>query len=644
MINPNEIDKGQQSKIIAKIEQYFAIKQRKFQQKPGRDHRDIQDNRLPFNNVEGICSALVALWFYCVRRGRAADFKQMVDDVLNWDAKEFSSSTEPSDIALEKLISNMLFVHHDPQIRGPQFSRRYVNKNLELILEEDQLHIGPAEFSLNLVADVAKTADIITKFAHQNKMIRFENLFHTVGVIYDGEVYHFYDPNYPDGPLTFNTLEQVSAAVHASLAKFNTNKQNIAMNMSVFDLDDHKYTKQVYEPSALDYSMQLFTDPEYKQLVLEDPNIFHLCATYDDTDSIKLLYSMGHKYRPWLSGNDSDLNEAIFNQDPDRIKFLVAQGADLEFRTKDGETCLGSAVRCKLPIMVYTLLAMGANPNTAPTGQASPLEIALRSENVETIILLLAYNADIPAGFLDKLQRKFGDASFANIKARAIELNAKLFSAPEQLNISEANGQQIIAFLHNAKLKVKLLNTTDSITVINEDHRAVSGANALKLIALHYQSNSANDLFDFNEKVEIYRLLKFFKPQDLEFKGSRELIKLLDKIAQRIISTPIETHISTPNEMLEIALIMQRLDELSAAKFSVKPVKVYLGVKAAKTKQAIESYLAANNIESIDAYLAQTAPTAIAAKANHLFFSARQGVSAVQMPYQEISPLLTLTI
>src|SRR3984957_5429818 len=97
-------------------------------------------------------------------------------------------------------------------------------------------------------------------------------------------------------------------------------------------------------------------------------SLMQWCAYYGDVSAIKFLLSKGESID--VLGPDRGLNAASFHGHWPLSKFLLEQGADVNFSSgESGETPLHAAL-CKTDRVVYdrvlkVLLSYGANPNLA---------------------------------------------------------------------------------------------------------------------------------------------------------------------------------------------------------------------------------------------------------------------------------------
>ena len=100
----------------------------------------------------------------------------------------------------------------------------------------------------------------------------------------------------------------------------------------------------------------------------------------------------------WLaSGADinAELNNAVMAFDPERTKFLLGKGADVNKINDQGYAPLHTAARSRNSDLVALLLEQGADPNLPDSDGMSPLVHAVMRNHVPSIEALAAKGADI---------------------------------------------------------------------------------------------------------------------------------------------------------------------------------------------------------------------------------------------------------
>jgi quinoprotein dehydrogenase-associated probable ABC transporter substrate-binding protein len=104
------------------------------------------------------------------------------------------------------------------------------------------------------------------------------------------------------------------------------------------------------------------------------------------------------KLEGWLAeGADpnDELSNALVANDPERVKFLVSKGADVNKADAQGWTPLTSAARQRHDKMIDLLISLGADPNKVDGNGMTPLVSAVMRDHVPSIKALLNAGANI---------------------------------------------------------------------------------------------------------------------------------------------------------------------------------------------------------------------------------------------------------
>lgn len=107
------------------------------------------------------------------------------------------------------------------------------------------------------------------------------------------------------------------------------------------------------------------------------------------------------KLNEWLAeGADpqQELSNALIANDPERIKYLLSKGADVNTPDLQGWTPLTSAARQRHDQTIALLIELGADPNKADANGLTPLAAALMRDHVPSIKKLVEHGAklDVP--------------------------------------------------------------------------------------------------------------------------------------------------------------------------------------------------------------------------------------------------------
>jgi len=104
------------------------------------------------------------------------------------------------------------------------------------------------------------------------------------------------------------------------------------------------------------------------------------------------------KLEGWLAdGADpqQELSNALIGNDPERIKFLVSKGADVNTPDLQGWTPLTSAARQRHDKTIELLVELGADPNKADGNGMTPIAAAMMRDHVASIEMLVEKGADL---------------------------------------------------------------------------------------------------------------------------------------------------------------------------------------------------------------------------------------------------------
>jgi ankyrin repeat protein len=145
-----------------------------------------------------------------------------------------------------------------------------------------------------------------------------------------------------------------------------------------------------------------------------DLDLFEAAAV-GDVRRLRELVTDRAAANTWSSDGFSLLHLAAFFGQPEAVRFLVAQGADIEAVARNQRLAaearpLHSAVAAQERDVITALLDAGADPNSRQHGGYTPLLEAAQLGNVKLVDLLLAHGASAS----DRL----GDGSSASDLAR----------------------------------------------------------------------------------------------------------------------------------------------------------------------------------------------------------------------------------
>lgn len=138
---------------------------------------------------------------------------------------------------------------------------------------------------------------------------------------------------------------------------------------------------------------------------------------YDRVEAIRLL-KLGASPNSTFQGQPALVLAVQKDQMHPVVQELIARGANLEAKGRDGETALHAAAVCGSMDDVQALLTAGASPNTADRDGNTPLHIA--HTHTEVLHLLLQHGAEVNARNkwgrtpLQEAKRHLWDPSYAD--------------------------------------------------------------------------------------------------------------------------------------------------------------------------------------------------------------------------------------
>lgn len=583
-----------QARILAKLQEYFAWKRSKL-----KTAKEKAACEFPFPDVEKLCSGLTIYWLYCKRTGAEWEFIHNIEYLLNW-TPNIVPDDKITDKNLEGFINIIEFLQNDVELRNG-IEQENIDKSLATLLPSYMHNVSAAEFSVSFVFDRTTLTDLLQNAIHANKMIYLSNGRHSIGVLFNDGKYFIYDPAFSQGAISFHDTESLAKEIFLA---FGANNQSyISLHMSVFDLEyakdylnEEQLENSVY-PNPIEYCQNLLNIPEYCIAVIEQPGIAAFLVRY----------------------NQAELLES-----------LTRKGLDIDFAPQGEKPLAWLAINQGGPEVLFWLLANGADLYIEHE-RWNLFALAAYRQNKPALVLLLAFGYELPKD-LTELHKNFTRAEIKDIFLHAISLNQRLLNSPPHLDLNAASPRDIVMFLRNALMKLQLLKSINDVQ-LTFNGITLNGINAIKQIGAYFKQNQNNDLFAIGEKTEIYALLKKFNNRSFKFTGSRELIKLIDQVKQDITKLNIEQ--ISPNDLLEIALIIDELSAICNAKFRLTPSKIRLRQHAKAAKNAIETYLRRHGITDIHAYTKKMQQNH--AQRNYMFFTPKAQGGLEEIPFASIA-------
>lgn len=586
-----------QAQVLIKLQEYLVWKKSKL-----KTAKEKAACRLPFADVEKLCSGLTIYWLYCKHTAAEWEFIQQLEYLLKWQPT-YAKAESKVDTNIEDFINTIEFLQHDVELRH-DVEQEHIDKSLSTLLPSYMHKVSTAEFSISFVFDRSALNDLLQKTLHANKMIYLSNGRHSIGVLFNAGNYFIYDPAFNQGAISFHDTESLAKEIF--LAFEARNASYISLHMSIFDLEyDKEYLneEQLQDstyPNPIEYCQNLLTTTEYCKAVIEQPGIAAFLVRYNQAELLESLTRKGLTI-DFAPPGDKPLAWLAINQSgPEVLFWLLANGADLYIEHE----------RWNL------------------------FDLAAHNQNKPALVLLLAFGYELPKD-LTELHKNFTREEIREIFQHAIALNQQLLNSTNSLDLNTASPRDIVMFLRTALLKLQLVKSINEIEITFNDIK-LRGVNAIKQISAYFKQNKANDIFAIGEKTEIYALLKKFNNRSFKFTGSKELIKLIDQVKLDI--SKLNPDQTSPNNLLEIGLIIDELSAICNAKFRLTPSKIRLRQHAKAAKIAIEMYLSKHGITDIHEHIKKMQQNN--AQRNYMFFTPKAQGAPEEVPYASIANLI----
>mgnify|MGYP001564160072 CR=1 FL=1 len=269
------------------------------------------------------------------------------------------------------------------------------------------------------------------------------------------------------------------------------------------------------------------------------------------------------------AADDSPLHEAVKSRDKAKIEALLAKGADVNAKNKDGETPLEMAAFEENKAIAELLLAKGADVNAKGELGWTPLHRAASGAYINVAEFLLAKGADV------NTKNVYGEtplhiAAYGGSKgvaelllAKGADVNAKDKNGETPLHRAAARGYRGLAeFLLAKGADVNTKN------VFGETPRDSAERNGEKAVVELLNEHLANEVRVFNEqfrlqdeqRVEKARLLEEHRLKQVRLR--EDLIKSNPRAALVQLTAQLK---GNPSDDTSRRLIIKLADELKPA-------------------------------------------------------------------------------
>lgn len=622
-----------QEAIIKKVKEYLEWK--KSLQTPNEFDKDRP--LITTKNIEdGLCSGLSVYWLYAKRTGVEWEFIHRLQHLLFWDPDKLSNPDATEDPIIEDFL-NAIFLLNFSDVVLPTVWQHNFHSSFALIFGPNAERISKPEFTISLSFTKTILSDFLEGIIYPNKMIYINNAAHAIALMFNDGKYYLYNSGFVDGAIETDDYDWVINLIFAAFGA-----EDLAnLHIGIFDLvqpdlktlnarsyvidhinilgqsgmdkklynmrltdeysdKDLTTTTEIQYPDPDKVVQEVLNIPGYAEQIIANPEVQSFFVRFNQYKTLEILASKGMQ----IAHNINAPHDAVQQYSIETLFWLLANGTSVYER----HTQLGLTL----------------------------LHLACASLNKPALALLLAFGYEIGFDENDILFEIFFNLKERNeIYRHAIDLRKKLLHVPDVLDLTTQTSRDVVMFLRTAKLHILAHGSLNAIKITIK-HKEYIGLTALRKIAGYFNAPSNGDIYDFAERTEIYKLLKFFAVQQFKFSGSAKLLSLLKSVAKKITSKKFHEH--TENDLIEIALIMDRLQEL----IKTVPKNYY---KRAIIKQAqididkINAYFADVGIDSIHDYVKGL--QANRHQRNYLFFSPARDAHEEDITFKkDIAPLL----
>ena len=135
------------------------------------------------------------------------------------------------------------------------------------------------------------------------------------------------------------------------------------------------------------------------------------------------LLKAGSNINDCNSAGECLLQQAIMHQDSSSALFLLDRNADFSFRSIDGDSCLMSAIKRHLPLVVDALCIRGADMSQTDKNSNFPIWVALEGGQEDIASILVKHGCDVNGWHISPRE-----GYFQTLLHRAIKVSLKSLS------------------------------------------------------------------------------------------------------------------------------------------------------------------------------------------------------------------------
>ncbi len=572
-----------------------------------QEYAKAKDTLLPFDTLHSVSNGLVSLGLYSFRTQNPDKFTAYLQHVLSWNV------TKPlPDRDIEEFIQHI----------GPQ------NPDI----------IATPEFSATYVFNRVSLQELLMSLARPHKMLRLNVLRHAVGIYLQGSECILIDPVASDVMhVSFSSLAAASDAAFASLAQFCNDDTDLAINVSISDIE---HVAKVDYSAANEMLAKWKQTQSIQRRFLQHPQIFSLLCLCHDHAGIDELCAGGFK---WDANDKEQNNELIFavnRRDKRTIEYLTTHIIAIDTMSGMNITALGRAIKKHDDAMLLYLLSLGANPQLEVVPGYAPVYYALLWENIPAVMILLACGARIQPDDLARLKRDCTyDNEYLDLLKHIFILNARLFNLQEPLHIEHASSEQMAGMLIRLNLAEQLGVSLDHFTVKHRN-QFVKGQDIRYVLTEHLDEavqDEQTDLMHYLANFEIHHLLSSGVTDQYAYLECIRVIRDLSQNLESIFANPDQK--LTDRQLLALREI-ETIMRLILAEYSkgTNPANHLILYQVQNLQKTMDEYWQRGGFANLQAYILQQRPSLLN-KAKGLFFSTPEHMALPDFP-NAIAPLI----
>lgn len=484
----------------------------------------------------GYCSGLAILWLYRKRQGEEALFFEQLQYLSTWEKPNITTGHHKEDPILEELLGAIRFLH-DPNALLPGTSEATAHVPLNIIKPDNYSLIAEPEFQMSFVFKRAELVDTMSQIIKPNKMILLGNNFHSIAVMLVDSLYSVYDPNHPEGAITFDNIEDVINEFDRVLyRRFNYKNSHIALNIDIYDIES-KPIPGYPDPLSLADHYIIQRAGEVDLSSQDGATALLMAVRAGNVQAAEYYLKQGASLKGPFSGKTNLLYAAVSDQNIQMVELLLKYGASPNNFAPHRNTILSTAVRKNNPELVRLLLRYGSDisePDLDAFGY-TPLESAINHQSKLVLGLLMGAGVEIGRKDFNGLKK----SGFTHMDLEQAINEAKIFSrellglTDDKLVLEATSTSFEIQRYLDYLLRISSHSGIEDAKVVIAN-KLYEGTKALSKLVEFIQTQSERGLFEINEHIELYDKLKLFKDKGFSFKGSNPLCLGFEQAARKI--------------------------------------------------------------------------------------------------------------